>query len=89
MKHYNQTTPPNYDLSRFPSQTLPVALWYGTADELADPTDVAWLISHLPSPPQIAVELNSYAHLDYVWDDDAYIQFYPNVVSFIRNHSLF
>jgi pimeloyl-ACP methyl ester carboxylesterase len=86
-KHYNQSKPPVYDLSNFPSSTLPVAMWYGTEDELADPTDVAYLIGHLPTPPQIAVELNQYAHLDYVWDYTAYQLFYPDLVQFLTNYS--
>jgi len=87
-EHYGQHDPPTYDLSNFPSQSLPVALYYGTEDELADPTDVAWLIGHLPSPPEIAVELNGYAHLDYVWDYTAYNFFYPQLVSFLKNNSV-
>jgi len=86
-KHYHQPTPPNYNFSNFPSQHLPIALYYGTHDELADPTDVAWLIGHLPTPPQIAVELNDYAHLDYVWDYTAYALFYPTIVQFLKNGS--
>jgi len=87
--HYNGSdTPPLYDFTRFPtSNILPVALWYGTADELADPTDVAFLIGHMPSPPVYVREMNNYAHLDFVWDIEAYSDFYPTVISLLQNSS--
>jgi len=87
-EHYNQSTPPIYNFTNFPSKKLQTSLFYGTADELADPTDVAWLIGHLQSPPFFALELNNYAHLDYVWDYEAYLQFYPTVVSILTNSSV-
>jgi pimeloyl-ACP methyl ester carboxylesterase len=83
-QHYNSTTPPIYDISVFPIQQLPTSLYYGTLDELADPTDVAWLLGHLSSPPYYTQELDNYAHLDFVWDIDAYYQFYPQIVDLIR-----
>ena len=39
MKHYNQTTPPEYDLSAI--QT-PIAMFGGETDHLADQQDVEW-----------------------------------------------
>jgi pimeloyl-ACP methyl ester carboxylesterase len=87
-KHYGQHEPPNYNFSNFPSDKLPVALYYGNLDELADPTDVAWIIGHLNTPPQIAVELNDYAHLDYVWDDTAYAYFYPQLIDFLKTYAV-
>jgi pimeloyl-ACP methyl ester carboxylesterase len=87
MKHYNQPTPPSYNLTNFPSKSVPVSLFYGTADELADPTDVAWLIGNLPMPPVYAIELKDYAHLDYVWDYTAAQVFYPTIVSLLNNGS--
>jgi len=85
-EHYGTSTPPPYNFTRFPtSDILPVALFYGTADELADPTDVAFLIGHLPSPPIYERELNNYAHLDYVWDITAYSDFYPEIVTLLQN----
>lgn len=40
MKRYNQETPPHYNLKNI---GFPVAIFYGTDDDLADPKDVAWL----------------------------------------------
>jgi len=87
-QHYGQRIPPSYNISNFPtSDILPVALYSGSHDELADPADVKFLISQLPSPPILAVELQNYAHLDFVWDIEAYQQFYPEVLSLIQNAS--
>lgn len=42
MVTYGQPTPPMYDLSEI---TIPVAIYHGDVDDLADPWDVAWLIN--------------------------------------------
>jgi len=42
--HYNQTKPPDYDLSLI---DLPLAIMSGDLDKLADPKDVAWLVTQL------------------------------------------
>jgi hypothetical protein len=63
-KHYNSTTPPLYTLQTLPS-TLPVALFYGDKDILADPTDIQILIKNLPHSPLFVKELKQYAHLDF------------------------
>jgi lysosomal acid lipase/cholesteryl ester hydrolase len=46
--HYGQPDAPVYDLKKWPS-SLPVALFCGALDWLADPTDVQILLSELPS----------------------------------------
>lgn len=40
MQHYNQTSPPDYDLSAI---DVPLGIFSGDLDKLADPQDVAWL----------------------------------------------
>ncbi len=50
MQHYNQPTPPQYVLQNFPT-SLPVAVFMGGEDYLADPTDVEQLLGLLPFPP--------------------------------------
>ena len=42
MKRYGQYYPPEYDLRNF---SVPTAIFKGDIDELADPADVAWLLS--------------------------------------------
>jgi len=47
LKHYNQTTPLPYSMTQFPA-SIPVALFSGAKDLLADPTDVSYLVSQIP-----------------------------------------
>lgn len=63
MKHYNQTTPPLYDLTKL---SVPVALYYGQNDWLADVTDVELLRKTLPN---IVDDFNAkiYDHMDFIW----------------------
>lgn len=44
MKKYNQTTPPDYDLSLL---EFPLALFGGKNDVLADPRDVEWFYNQV------------------------------------------
>lgn len=45
-KVYGQATPPLYDLTKM--SKVPIGMFTGTQDELADPTDVAWLKTQIP-----------------------------------------
>jgi hypothetical protein len=44
MEHYNRTTPPHYNLTQIPA-SVPIGLFTGGQDYLADPSDVLRLIS--------------------------------------------
>lgn len=75
MVKYGQPTPPPYNLGLFPTyaaprsaalvdvthilSTLPLALFTGGEDYLADPTDVATLISQLPIVPMVRAKNRS------------------------------
>jgi len=63
MKHYNQTTPPQYDLTQV---KVPTALYSGANDWLADPTDVDVLRKLLPNLVEDYTVAN-YNHMDLVW----------------------
>lgn len=41
LKHYNQSTAPAYDLSKI---KVPLGIFYGSKDLLADDIDVPWLL---------------------------------------------
>jgi len=81
-KRYGSETPPLYDLTQIPA-ALPKALFYGSNDQLADPVDVANLISQLPGKPYTQ-ELVGYDHVDYLWDPTAYITLYPTLLQWIQ-----
>lgn len=61
---------------------LPVALYTGGNDELADPTDAANLIAQLSNSTTYSRQIPVYAHLDYVWAIDAVDQIYQQVFGF-------
>ena len=71
-----QPTPPEYDVTKI---TLPIALFTGTKDWLADPQDVKGLI---PKLKNIALHKNieTYDHLDFIWGVNAYQTIYPDIV---------
>ena len=54
MQHYNQPTAPLYDFAKYPT-SVPLAMFTGNMDELADPTDVAFLLESLPMAPVLHV----------------------------------
>eukprot|EP01102_Stenamoeba_stenopodia_P010847 TRINITY_DN3303_c0_g1_i1.p1 TRINITY_DN3303_c0_g1~~TRINITY_DN3303_c0_g1_i1.p1 ORF type:complete len:420 (-),score=90.59 TRINITY_DN3303_c0_g1_i1:81-1340(-) len=85
MLHYNQTTPPQYNISLLPSD-LPIGLFYGGNDDLADTTDVEALISQLPSIPFVLYE-PTYAHLDFLLGMDAHIKIYPDVLKLLNTYN--
>jgi pimeloyl-ACP methyl ester carboxylesterase len=82
LKHYNSTTPPSYTLRALPP-TLPVALFYGDRDTLADPSDVQNLIRNLPHPPIFVKRLQNYAHLDFCWCITAETDFYGDIINLL------
>eukprot|EP00211_Chloroparvula_japonica_P006301 CAMPEP_0119120156 /NCGR_PEP_ID=MMETSP1310-20130426/1324_1 /TAXON_ID=464262 /ORGANISM="Genus nov. species nov., Strain RCC2339" /LENGTH=422 /DNA_ID=CAMNT_0007109621 /DNA_START=102 /DNA_END=1370 /DNA_ORIENTATION=- len=83
---YGSPDPPVYDLGKIPPQ-LPIALFWGGKDKLADPTDVATLTSQLPVPPVFDMEIPQYAHLDFIWAIDAYQVMYPQILELLATYS--
>ena len=64
MKRYNNTTPPTYDLSKI---DVPVYLFVGTSDELADVTDTRRLKAELTGSPNVFYKAYNMGHLTFVW----------------------
>jgi gastric triacylglycerol lipase len=68
LKAYGQLTPPQYDLTLIRAK---VALFAGTADRLADVTDVAWLLTQLPAESVVyAKEYQDFGHATFIWGDE-------------------
>eukprot|EP00042_Codosiga_hollandica_P041333 m.367927 g.367927 ORF g.367927 m.367927 type:complete len:398 (-) comp56089_c0_seq5:78-1271(-) len=85
--HYNSTTPPNYPL---PSLMVPTAIFYGSNDELADPTDVQHLLTLLPPNKLVHVqEIAGYGHGDFVWGLDAAAKVYSVILELFAAQSTF
>eukprot|EP01116_Phalansterium_solitarium_P006509 TRINITY_DN18834_c0_g1_i1.p2 TRINITY_DN18834_c0_g1~~TRINITY_DN18834_c0_g1_i1.p2 ORF type:complete len:391 (+),score=140.83 TRINITY_DN18834_c0_g1_i1:88-1260(+) len=85
--HYNSTTPPQYPLAQLTSP--PMVFFTGTNDDLADPTDVQWLLQALPASnkPVLVHNEDSYEHLDFVWGMDAHVKIYPLLVEYAQKYS--
>ncbi|KAG8180327.1 hypothetical protein JTE90_016361 [Oedothorax gibbosus] len=80
--HYNQTTPPEYDVSKI---TAPVALLWALGDTLADPDDVVVLQSKLKSlVSSYCVPLPSFNHNDFVQALDANRLVYDEVMRLLK-----
>ncbi|QDZ26026.1 lipase [Chloropicon primus] len=94
MKHYNQTTPPKYDLAKIalPAETL---FFVGGYDTLANPTDVNHLIDLMQQAtandtskmPYVYKKID-YDHLDFTIANDAYLYVYDKILSHLnRTHA--
>ncbi|KAK3091623.1 hypothetical protein FSP39_021332 [Pinctada imbricata] len=83
-KHYNQSTPPEYDPSKV---EIPIALFTGGHDALADPADVKLL---RPKLKNVVFEKNVeyWEHLDLVWALDAGKLAYSHIIDMINNSTL-
>ena len=72
-----QTTVPQYNASAI---RVPVALYWGGNDWLADPDDVAILMQKLPNK-WYDKYIKAWEHLDFIWGLDAGPLVYDDVVN--------
>lgn len=77
---YKQKTPPDYHPERM---TVPVSLFSGSLDWLADPLDVLWLMNQLKSIANNYAFVN-YNHLDFIWGMNAPVEIYSKIVNIIN-----
>ena len=71
-----QDTPPQYNASAF---DVPVALYWGGNDWLADPQDVQTLMKLLPKKMPDKY-LAAWQHLDFIWGLDAAPLVYDDII---------
>ncbi|XP_035668788.1 gastric triacylglycerol lipase-like isoform X2 [Branchiostoma floridae] len=77
---YNQATPPKY----YPeNMTVPVALFTGEQDWLADPKDVATLLPRLKNKVYVK-DIPEWQHLDFIWGMDAPQKCYKDIIDIIK-----
>ena len=74
-----QNPSPSYNVTEL---KVPIALFTGGKDWLADPQDVAGLIPLLNSTGKLLYHKNIdyYNHLDFVWGMDAAVKIYPDII---------
>jgi len=84
--HYGQPTPPRYNLLEIPA-SLPIALFTGNNDILADSKDVLQL-TKLIRPSIVHVNNQpAYTHMDFVWGILANTQIYPDILSLLKKYA--
>ncbi|CAM6121294.1 unnamed protein product [Calypogeia fissa] len=81
-KAYGQPTAPNYDVTTFPAD-LPMLYVTGGIDAIADPKDVAYLLSLLPSSNRVVFPLSNYGHTDPIFGYHAWVDVYPKLIEFL------
>jgi len=86
-EHYGQKDPPLYNISAIPL-SLPIALFTGGNDYLADPRDVANLQSDLKNYQPAVFDIVDYAHMDPVLAFDAYQLDYPTLFDILAKHAV-
>ncbi|XP_036121833.1 gastric triacylglycerol lipase-like [Molossus molossus] len=80
MRHYHQPTPPDCHLTDI---NVPIAVWEGGNNWVADPHDVDRLLSKFPKLIYHK-RIPSYNHMDFVWGLNAPQEVYNKIVSMIE-----
>ncbi|TRY73442.1 hypothetical protein TCAL_06993 [Tigriopus californicus] len=76
---YGSDHPPPYSLA---DVTVPVSLYWGQNDWLAQPADILTLLTRLPNVyDNYEVPYPNWNHLDFLWGIDANTLVYPQVIS--------
>ncbi|CDQ61575.1 unnamed protein product [Oncorhynchus mykiss] len=92
MAHYNQARPAQSSLSTPPlynirDMKVPTALWSGGHDTLADPKDVAVLLTQV-SNLVYHRHIEHWEHLDFIWGLDAPQEMYREIIKLMSQQDL-
>ncbi|RUS86661.1 hypothetical protein EGW08_005535 [Elysia chlorotica] len=83
MARYNQSTPPQYDISKV---KVPVVAFSGIRDWLSDPADVRQLVNTLPNLKAWYVQ-PLWNHMDFVWGMTAAQGCYTRIVDWLHAYN--
>jgi len=81
---YGQSSPPQYDLSKFKQYTIKSLMYVSDADPFSKIDDCENLFQHISSDVLTVIKLNDYNHLDYLWSSDASEQLYSKIIKFLN-----
>ncbi|XP_074731766.1 lipase member M-like [Strix uralensis] len=83
MLHYNQTTPPFYELE---NMKAPVAAWYGGRDWLSVPEDVNITLSRITNVVHKKY-IPEFVHFDFLWSMQVYEQVYKEILELMDKNA--
>lgn len=86
LMHYGVDHPPVYDLKKMAGYSIPSLMTVSDADPFAAPEDTLEFVDNIEDPNVVEIlSLHNYNHIDYIWADDAYDEFYPEIMAFLGN----
>ncbi|XP_010190668.1 PREDICTED: lysosomal acid lipase/cholesteryl ester hydrolase-like [Mesitornis unicolor] len=83
MLHYNQTTPPFYELE---NMKAPLAAWYGGRDWISVPEDVNITLLRITN---VAYKkyIPEFVHFDFLWGKQVYEQVYKEILELMEKYA--
>ncbi|NXF06457.1 LIPM Lipase, partial [Smithornis capensis] len=81
MLHYNQTTPPFYELE---NMKAPLAAWYGSKDWISAPEDVNITLPHITNIVYKKY-IPGFVHFDFLWGEQVYEQVYKEMLELMSS----
>ncbi|XP_051474210.1 lipase member M-like [Apus apus] len=81
--HYNQTTPPFYELE---NMKTPLAAWYGGKDWISAPEDVN-ITLHRITNVAYKKYIPEFVHFDFLWSRQVYEQVYKEILELLENNA--